>query len=188
MPLPHFTNIQSHTATWEPVYQNLFEVTVILPSLLTNKHPNAPQLLLENATSVTLPNYPPLGTTTEQRFKYSTRLYMGTPESTSLQDINVTFNLNQNDNLQVMNWRIIKDWYDLGWNNETGELNYKKNLVGSLIVNIHDRNGFVIRRVVYHNTMCKSISGWGDLNWTSNTTIQALTAGFAVDYWEDNYY
>lgn len=187
MPLPHFTNIVSHNANYEPIYQNLFEVTVVLPNVLQQIHPNAQQLLLENATSVTLPSYPTLSST-QQRFKYSTRNYLATPDTTSLTDISITFNLNQNESLQVLNWRIMKDWFDLGWNNETGELSYKKDLLGDIIVNLHDRNGFVIRRVIYHNSMCKGISGWSDANWENSTAIQTLTTNFVVDYWEDNYY
>lgn len=187
MALPHFTNIASHYEKWEPVYKNLFEVTILLPTALQQIHPQAKVLLLENATSASLPDYPDL-VTVEQRFKYSTRLFLAAPGSTSIESTEITFNLNQNDTLQVFNWRIMKDWYDLSWNNETGELNYKKDMVGDIIINVHDRNGFVIRRVTYHNAMCKKIGGWQDLAWDDSTAIQTLTANFAIDYWEDLYY
>lgn len=187
MALAHFTNIASHYEKWEPIYKNLFEVTVLLPTALQQVHPQAKVLLLENAFKATLPAYPDLGTQT-QRFKYSTRIFVGAPETTSLDGVSISFNLNQNDTLQVFNWRIIKDCYDLSWNNETGELNYKKDMVGDIIINIHDRNGFVVRRVTYHNAMCKHIAGWDDADWSSATDIVSLDAKFAVDYWEDSYY
>lgn len=187
MPLAHFTNIASHYEKWEPVYQNLFEVTILLPTALQQIHPQAKTLLLENAKTANLPTYPKFGNV-EQRFKYSTRQFLGTPATTSIADTSMTFNLNQNDTLQVFNWRIMKDWYDLGWNNETGELNYKKDMVGEVIINVHDRNGFVIRRVTFHNTMVNNITGWETLDWEQHTAIQTLTASFTVDYWEDSFY
>ena len=32
----------------------------------------------------------------------------------------------------------MKDWYDLLWNNETGQLNYKGNLVSTVVIDVHD--------------------------------------------------
>ncbi len=187
MPLSHFTNIQSHFEKWEPVYKNLFEVTILLPTALQQIHPDSKILLMENATSASLPTYPPLATAT-QKFKYSTRLFLTTPDTTSISETSIKFNLNVNNQLQVFAFRMLKDWFDLGWNNETGELNYKRNLVGDIIINVHDREGMVIRRVTFHNAMMTKFTGWEDLSWDSGTELASLDAGFAVDYWEDQYY
>jgi hypothetical protein len=83
MPLPHFTNIASHHENWEPIFKNLFEIEIFLPDLIRDRHPNAPELLLENATKTKLPVYPTLGNVA-QRYKYSTRLFVGFPDSTSI--------------------------------------------------------------------------------------------------------
>ena len=187
MPLAHFTNIDSHNKLWEPVHQNLFEITFNLPTVLQD--PNMQKLLLENAIKVNLPKYPDL-TTQSQRFKYSTRLFVMMPETTSKNDISIDFNLLKNDKHQIFVFRKLKDWYDLSWNNETGELNYKKDSIGeSIIVNVHDKDGVIIRRVVYHNAVCTGFSGFEDLNWESTGTLMGpLSVTFAADYWEDFYY
>jgi len=186
MPLAHFTNIESSNRIWEPVHLNLFEVNFILPATIQDA--NIANLLLENALSVSLPTYPSL-TTQSQRYKYSTRLYVMMPDTTSIDDLTIEFNLLKDDNHQVFNFRKLKDWYDLSWNNETGELNYKAQTTGTIFVNVHDKNGIIIRRVVYHNAVCKGFTGWESLNWDSTGTLAGpLSVSFAVDYWEDFYY
>jgi len=188
MPLAHFTNVTTATDLHEPVYKNLFEVRITLPTALQSVHPNATALLLENANKVSLPTYPDLAVQT-QRFKYSTRLYPTTPESTSIVKTDIQFNLNQHkDSNSVFVFRMLKDWYDLVWNNETGQLSYKRNLKSDLVtIDVHDREGRVIRRVNWINAWIVNFTGWEEHDW-SVSDIQSLTASFAVDYWNDLYY
>lgn len=187
MPLPHFTNIESHNQNWDPVYKNLFEVEIFLPDAIRDRHPNATDLLLENAKSISLPTYPELATET-QRYKYSTRMFIGLPDSTSISSLSVGFNINQNDAKQMFTFRMIKDWYDLAWNNEDGSTNYKRNIVGEIILYQHDREGEIIRRVTYHNCQLISFSVGEDLEWGGGANIQELTANWTVDWWEDFYF
>lgn len=184
MPLAHFTNIDSHNKLWEPVHKNLFEVNFTLPPSIQGDE----NLLLENAISVSLPNYPALPTAS-QRFKYSTRLFVMMPESTSKPDLTISFNLLKDDNHQIFVFRKLKDWYDLSWNNETGELNYKASTVGTITVNVHDKDGIIIRRVIYHNAVCTAFSAFEELNWDDTGSLMGpLSVTFAADYWEDFYY
>jgi hypothetical protein len=187
MPLPHFTTVQSHNKKWEPTYKNLFEVEIFLPDAIKDKHPNATMLLLENTKSAKLPTYPTISTVA-QRYKYSTRLFKGFPDSTSLETLDFSFNINQNDAKQMFTFRMIKDWYDLVWNNEDGSSNYKKTIVGEIVLYQHDRVGEIIRRVTYHNCQVNSFSVQEDLVWGGGSDIQELSASYAVDYWEDFYY
>jgi len=187
MALPHFTNIQSHHENWEPVFKNLFEVEIFLPDLIRDRHPNGTQLLMENATKAKIPTYVAL-TSTSQRYKYSTRLFVGFPDTTSLTDVAITFNINQNDNKQMFTFRMIKDWYDLIWNNEDGSSHYKKNVLGSIILYQHDREGEIIRRITFHNCQILSFGDSGDLTWGGGAEIMELNATWACDWWEDYYF
>lgn len=186
MPLPHFTNIASHNRIWEPVYKNLYEVVIILPPAIAALHGTEAQtILLENTTKIKFPVYPDI-TTQSQRFKYSTRLFMTFPEKTDTQ-VDIEFNMNVDDAYQVRTFRMMKDWYDLVWNNEDGSVHYKKNIISDIIVHAHDKEGHVIRRVTYHNAQITNFTGWEDLDWSSNE-IAALSTKFVADYWEDMYY
>jgi hypothetical protein len=175
----------------------LFEVRVTLPPILQALHPGLDVIQIENTTSISLPSYPKLETA-EQRFKYSTRLFPKTPTSTSLTEQAIKFNINQVNTSpavgggppigQVPVWRLVKDWYDLSWNNETGQLSYKRTVKSDAVtIDVHDREGLVIRRVIWHNCFITGFAGWEDLDWTSNDIFE-LTGNFAVDWWEDYYY
>lgn len=199
MPLGHFTNVQTATNMWEPVFKSLFEVSITLPPLVAaNLGEGIRGIMLENATSVPMPAYPKIEVK-PQRFKYTTRIYPTLPAQTHLTDQTIKFNINQSVNVSQNNYigsyvagkipvfRGIKDWYDLIWNNETGQLNYKGNLVATVTIDEHDKEGLVIRRVIWHNAYITGFSGWEDLSWDS-TDIVELSATFALDYWEDFYY
>jgi hypothetical protein len=185
MPLPHFTNIESSHSNFEPVYKNLFEVTIILPPAIQSLHPKSEILLLENATKVAFPTYPAIETT-DQRFKFSTRKFLKMPTTTST-EFDIEFNMNQNNEYQVYTFRMMKDWYDLVYNNEDGSVHYKKNIISDIVVHGHDKEGHVIRRVTYRNCQILSFTGWETLDWGSNE-IASLTTKFVADYWEDYYY
>lgn len=193
MPIAHFTNLDSTNTNYLPLYKNLYEVKFDLPPVLHDAVglvSNTNTLLLENAVSVTLPTYPELSSVS-QRFKYSTRLYASMPETTSLTDVKIDFNLFHNTDGHKMDvFRALKGWYDLSWNNETGELNYKEDTRGTITVDMHDKNGIILRRIIYHNAVCNNISGFdGDLSWDSSSSpIGPISANFLVDYWQDFYY
>ena len=191
MPLAHFTNIETAMNLHEPIYKNLFEVRIKLPNALTANNPPdiATKLLMENAIKVSLPIYPDLQVQT-QRFKYSTRLYPTTPEETSIKSTEIQFNLNQ-DKLSnsVFVFRMLKDWYDLVWNNETGQLSYKRNLMSPMVtIDVHDREGRVIRRINWINVWIINFTGFEEFDWSTSDIQNPLTAKFAVDYWNDLHY
>lgn len=187
MPLPHFTQVSSHNEEFEPSYKNLFEVEIFLPTLIDEAHPGVGDLLLTNAISTTMPTYPTLQTI-QQKYKYSTRLFLGFPESTSRTDLSITFNVNQGKEKSLFTFRVIKDWYDLAWNNESGASHYKSAMIGDIVVYHHDREGAIIRRVSYKNCQITGFSGMEDLQWSDTNAIHELTATWAVDYWEDFYF
>lgn len=192
-PLPHFTQVQSHGSThpntteiYEPVYPSLYEITFVLPSIVQNQGRN-PLLLLENAVSIEgLEVHKELGSEM-QRFKYSTRMFLTMPENTSLDSVAIGFNVNVGNAGDVFNYNALRAWYDLAWNSQNGTLSYKRDMVGTIIVNHHDRKGFIIRRITLHNCQITNISDFLDsVAWDQNTEIiESVTANFIVDYWTD---
>jgi len=184
MPLPHFTQLQSTNVNFEPVYPSLFEITFVLPSLLQDEGRD-PLVMLENATNVDLPLTPDINAT-QQRFKFSTRRYLTLPEDTHM-DFQIKFNMNVNEDGAVFVWNTLKSWYDKAWNSQNGSTMYKRDLVGTVVVNQHDKKGFVIRRVTYHNSQLMGIGGT-TLDWTQNTSIiEPVEVKFTSDYWTDEY-
>lgn len=190
MPLPHFTNITNvgspggpGTKPEEPVYLNLFEITFILPVILQAQGRN-PLLLLENATNINLDLTKPIETVT-QRFKYSTRAFMKAGPAQTHVEFDINFQISVNDGGAMENWNTLRSWYDLVWNSQTGYLHYKSDIIGTVIVNQHDKKGFVLRRVTFQNAQIKGVSG-ADLKWDGGD-IWSVKADFVADYWIDEY-
>ena len=192
MPLPHFTQISNvgspggpGTLPDEVVYLNLFEVTFILPVILQAQGRD-PILLLENATKISLANLTSFDiTNVQQRFKYSTREFLTTPTITSGElTIPIQVNVNQQGSMET--WTTFKAWYDLVFNSQNGALHYKSDIIGTIIVNQHDKKGVVLRRVTFQNCQLKTLAGY-DLDWSSNSIIESLDGTFVYDYFIDEY-
>ena len=186
--LPHYPNLLMTDAVGpgskpqEVVYLNLFEVTFVLPLILTAQKRD-PLLLLEQATNVTFDLSPDIEFAT-QKFKYSTRVFLKTPTKTDT-EFSITFNVNVNNSGSMESWATIKQWYDLAWNSKNGSLHYKADTIGTVIVNQHDKKGLNLRRVTYQNVQCKGL-GTTELKFDSNE-IWSVEARFISDYWVDEY-
>lgn len=183
MPLPHFTNIPVASDLFEPVYLNLFECTFILPTILQAQGRD-PFLLLQQATNVDL-NLTPSIDVKEQRFKYSTRAFMGTPGKTHI-DFKINFQVNVNNQGSMETWNTLKAWYDLVWNSQNGTAFYKSDIIGTIIVNEHDKKGVVLRRVTFQNCQITEVGGIS-LKWEGTGDLWTVDCGFVADYWIDEY-
>lgn len=193
MPLPHFTNLLMTgspggpgTLPQEPVYTNLFEITFILPTILQAQGRD-PILLLQQALKVDLNTTNKPIATSNQRFKYSTRLFMNAgPAETHIDTLTVDFNVNVNDRGSMETWNTLRAWYDLVWNSQNGYLHYKADIIGTMIVNQHDKKGLILRRVTYQNVQIKDVSS-PQMDYSQQSIWQNCTVNFACDYWIDEY-
>jgi hypothetical protein len=195
MPLPHFTNLivngnpgpGGKPAPHEVLYKNLFEITFILPTILQAQGEDLrnPILLMQNATKVNFNLTEFDIAEKEQRFKYSTRVFLTTPTKTS-GSLSIPFQVNVNDAGSVLVWNTLKAWYDLVFDYRTGALHYKSDLIGTIIVNYHDKKGIVLRRVTFQNVQLKKIGGW-EMDWAANDIIDNLSVDFVYDYFIDEY-
>lgn len=189
MPLPHFSQITVNdsggvgTKPQEPVFLNLFEVSFVLPTILQAQGRD-PILMLQQATNIDL-NLTESIDVKEQRFKYSTRAFLTTPNQTHI-EFNIKFNVNVNEQGSMEVWNVLKSWYDLVWNSQNGSLHYKSDTIGTVIVNQHDKKGVVIRRVTFQNAQLKSVAGIS-LDWGSNDIWSEVQADFVADFWIDEY-
>ena len=189
-PLPHFTQLNMTGAPGgpgthpeEPVYLNLFEITFIMPTILQAQGRD-PIVMLQQANSVDL-NLTEDIEIKEQRFKYSTRAFLGTPGKTHV-EFSIKFNVNVTQQGNLETWDTLKAWYDLVWNSQNGSLHYKSDIIGTIIVNQHDKKGVVLRRVTFQNAQIKGVGGIG-LQWSSGDIWNDVEARFVADYWIDEF-
>lgn len=191
MPLPHFTQLLNTgspggpgTLPDEVVYTNLFEITFVLPVILQAQGRN-PILLLQNALNINMNLTEFDVAVKEQRFKYSTRAFLTTPTKTS-GTFDIKFNVNVNQQGSMETWNAMKAWYDLVFNSQNGTLHYKSDIIGTVIVNQHDKKGVVLRRVTYQNVQISKLQGYS-LDWAQNNIIESVQADFIYDYFIDEY-
>jgi len=189
MPLPHYTQLPvlddpagPGTLPQEPVYKNLFEISFVLPIILQAQGRDV-ALLLQEATSVTLDLTIDIDRK-EQRYKYSTRAFVTMP-STTTKEFDIKFQVNVSNKGAMDVWNTLKSWYDLQWNSQNGTLHYKSDTIGTVIVNQHDRKGYVLRRVTFQNAQLLGIDAT-ELKWDSSD-IGMANAKFVADYWIDEY-
>lgn len=191
MGLAHFTQVINAgspggpgTLPDEVVYLNLFEITFILPVILQAQGRD-PILMLQNATKIDL-NLTEFDVSTQvQRFKYSTREFVTTPTKTSgTLTIPIQTNVNQQGSMET--WSTMKAWYDLVFNSQNGALHYKSDIIGTIIVNQHDKKGVVLRRVTFQNVQMTKLAGYS-LDWSSNSILDQTNVDFVYDYFIDEY-
>lgn len=182
--LPHFSNLPAADELWEPLFKNLIEINFVLPTALQQQGRNA-LLMMYNAKNINFALTPTLGTSM-QSYKFASRLYVNPPEAanTSIAQFDINFNLNQNVQNQVVIWNTLKAWYDMQWNSQDGTMNYKRDVVGHIIANQHDKRGEIIRRVIFYNVQILGLSELA-YGWTETGIIEDLTASWCSDFWLD---
>ena len=191
MPLPHYTQLVNTgspggpgTLPDEVVYLNLFEITFVLPTILVAQG-RSPVLLLQNALNIDMNLTQFDIAVKEQRFKYSTRQFLSTPTKTA-SEFSIKFNVNVNIAGSMETWNALKAWYDLVFNSQNCSLHYKSDIIGTVIVNQHDKKGVVLRRVTFQNVQIKQLQGYS-LDWASNNIMENLQGDFIYDYFIDEY-
>lgn len=143
MPLPHYTQAKASIQKFEPVYQNLFEVTILTP---LNQDSS---LILQHVKSIGgLNNLNPSVDAVGQKYKFADRSYAGMPGQT-FADLTLAFTVNLNDANQAYMYKYMRDWYKLTYDPLTGEMGIKVNYTGTMIVVQYNRRGDVFRKITF---------------------------------------
>lgn len=152
MPLPHYSQDQTSKKgrNFEPVQQSLFEVTILPPAGVQGAN-----MLLQQVNSISGMEINKAIGTQEQKFKFVTRSFASQPEGTSI-DLGVNFSLNLNVANEAYVYKTLKQWYNLIYNANTGEMGLKKDYVGTIIVTQFNRKGDIFRTVTLEDCFISS--------------------------------
>lgn len=177
MALAHYSQAKASNQLFEPVHSNLFEVTIMAPSI-----PNS-SLVLEHVKSIGgLQNVNPVVDPIAQKYKWTDRSYLGMPTQTFV-DLSVLFTLNLNLANEMYLYKQMKAWYELGYDPATGVMGYKRDYVGTLVVNQFDRKGNIFRTITFKDTFPTGQPQLLDeLNYET-TDAQEITMTFRSDHW-----
>ena len=182
----HYQNSKAATNMWEVVSPALFEVYMTFPNLLNNLNADK-ELMFEHVRSISgLDGLTPTVGTVVQKYKYAERHYASAgPDKTSL-ELSVTYTLNINDKYQNYIYNMLRQWYDLIYNPQNGQMLTKKQYAdGSrLYIYEHDRNGAIWRKIICRNFFPSTPpTGLNDDNYDSVADAKTVSITFMVDDW-----
>jgi hypothetical protein len=181
MPLPHYTQSRASTQKFEPIYPNLFEVTIFSPL------GDDTGLILESVKSIGgLNALNPSIDTVGQKYKFADRSFAGMPAST-FADITLNFTLNLNDANENYIYNTFRNWYKLIYDPLTGEMGLKKDYVGSMIIVQYNRAGDIFRKITLKDVFPTGQPDFLDeLNYETQDAAE-LSMTYRVDHWvEEN--
>jgi hypothetical protein len=181
MPLPHYTQSTASTQKFEPIYPNLFEVTIFTPL------GNDTGLILEHVKSIGgLNALNPSIDAVGQKYKFADRSFAGMPSATTA-EITVNFTLNLNEANENYIYNIFRNWYKLIYDPLTGEMGLKKDYVGSMIIVQYNRAGDIFRKITLKDVFPTGQPTFLDeLNYETQDPAE-LSMTYRVDHWvEEN--
>ena len=179
MPLPHYTQSKASVNKYEPVHNNLFEITVMTPLNADSA------LILEHVKSVGgIQNINPAIDAVNQKFKQADRSFMGMPGQTFV-DLSLTFTLNLNDVNEMYIYKHLRDWYALGYNPATGEMGLKVDYVGTLIVIQYNRKGDIFRKITFKDCFPTGQPEALDTLDYESSDPQEMVFNIRCDHWDE---
>ena len=179
--LSHFLNSKAATKYYEPMYQNLFEVTILPPASISGG-----ELLIEHVNKIGGLMQDKGSEVVEQKYKWATRSYAsGVPTGTTV-DLTVDFSVNLNDANELYVYKTLRDWFRLIYNPLTGEQGLKKDYVGTLVVTNYNRAGDIFWQRTFHD--CFPTGDIGELasDYSGGEKVDMPDIKFRSDWWEEN--
>ncbi len=170
---------------FEPVYLNLFQVSLIPPPGVTVWDK---ELIIENVIKVSgmqvdkQPDQPVI-----QTFKGHKRSYAGSLVGNTFVDITIEFEVNVNNDNSMYVYKALRRWTDLVYDPLTGAMTPKLSYASKqslLTVHLYKKNGDIIRTWIYPSVFPKQGLAEMTLDYGNQTNYKA-TMVFRADYWED---
>lgn len=183
MALPHYTQSKASINKYEPVYQNLFELTLISPVAIGGTFDTP--LMLQHIESIegvdgTNPNIDAI----TQKFKFSDRSFAGMPAQTYI-DLQVVATVNLNRSNEAYVYKQIRDWYKLAYDPITAEMGLKIDYTGSAIVTQYNRKGDIFRKVTFKDVFVTGQLGFTNSLSVENPEAAKVTFTLRTDYWTE---
>lgn len=180
--LPHYKNAKIAMQLGEPVYQNLFEVTITPPAGVSGWD----QLVLDNIKKIGGLETEKTPGLVEQIYKGARRRFSAAfPDSTTV-DIAIDFEVNLNDANSMYVYKALRRWTDLIFDPLTGAMTLKKDYAGGpMTVSVHNKKGDIFRQWVFPVVWPMTALPAMELDYSSGSNIWSVSMTFAADYWED---
>lgn len=185
--LPHYRNSRVSQEMWEPVYQNLFTVSMVLPPSI-GVDSETTNILLEGCQSIDgLDTHKFPGITT-QKYKHATRTFVDSKvDDTSLKlSMNFEVNLKYVDGRPTnLTYKTLRKVFDLAYDPLTGRQGNKVDYnIPLMTVIMHDKGNYVHRGFVLYNLIPNDSLTSVKLDYKSSD-LYRITAKFVCDVWDE---
>ena len=181
---PHYRNSTASMNMYEPVYINLFEITIQPPAILTNW--NTP-LLMEQVIKVgglDVDKVPPANIL--QTFKGWTRSYADAKLEQTYVDITVDFEVNLDDTNSMYMYKGLKAWCSTIFDPLTAVMNLKTTYAGGpFTVQIYNRVANIFRQYTFPTVWPTTNINAIDLDYTTSDKFTITGFTFRADYFND---
>ena len=194
MSLKHYSHYKNSIAAremYEVVSPALFEVNFMFPTLIQGINKNGEtEYTFEHVRSISgLDGVTPTVGNVVQKFKFAERHYAAAgPDKTSL-ELTITFTMNLNNARENYIYNMFRQWYDLIYNPQNGQMLTKRQYAGGSYLDIyeHDRDGEIWRHIKCFNIFPSTPpTGLNDNNYDSVGEAKTLSITFIVDDWVEH--
>ena len=184
--LPHFTSSKASVNKFEPVFLNQFEVTISPPTAVVpiNGIPGNGNILLEQVKKISGLGVDQNPGEIAQQFKFAKRYYAGAAPTKTGFDLEMSFEVNLDDNNSMYVFKTMRQWSDLIYNPLTGAMGLKRDYTGTIVINVFNKAGDVFRRITCKDCFPMTAITEMSLNYTG-TNIYEISLTWAVDHFDD---
>lgn len=184
--LPHIQNSEAGRNHYDPFHSSLFEVYFSIPDALQAEFGKDVNIMTEHVKSVdglnTLDVSPAVVT---QKFLGVTRSYMSPHLDETSHEITVVLVLNLRNQTDNYVYKMFRAWNKLNYDLSTGAITTKKNYIAPwLRVAIGNREGTIIREVIYKDVMLSGVELPGQYAYDSNEPVE-MSVKFKSDWAQD---
>jgi hypothetical protein len=180
--LPHYNaRKEAGIGKEEPVYANMWVATIIPPAGVGNG-----ELLSAQVTAFSGVNTNPATTPVEQIYRGATRSFANGKLDTTVVDISMNFNLNLNDANKLYVYQILRAWKKRVHDPQTGRRGKKKDYVGQIIIEYHNREGEIFKRDVYLDCFIHSALPELAGDYSSGDLLNMEGIVFRSDSWSED--
>jgi hypothetical protein len=119
--------------------------------------------------------------TVEQHFRFTSRRFIGSVVDTKI-DVDMLFEINVSKAGIIYPYNVLREWSYLGYDPQTGFQGIKRDYVGSCTVDVHQKDGQVLRK--FHFPIFFPVKPLNelDLNSTEEGIYQVNTVFAAENY------
>lgn len=189
MRLPHFTSSKISMDMDEPIYTNLFTITMTPPPSIGTSEDQTTLIALEGVKSVSGLNTQPGNGNVSQKYKFAERMYAGAAPSQTHLELTIGFYLNVRPGEasdENYTYKFLRKWHDLVYDPLTGRQGIKKEYAApNMTITMQDRRGIPYWQWICYNVWPSGALEGPQLSYDGTNLFEANVT-FMVDYFDES--